>query len=290
MCYNDPINQEEKINMSTELTPMKRYKTGLDILKSHLTEFYQVTLNHAESKYIPYAFQKGDKSETKGVESDFILIFKDNEKTISFAFAFDYIARTPEQQTVLATIKTGKDNDSIRSGAPMDMETFRETLNSFNKNLASLKERSVSNVINSFSTLFLKEEFNITAQIKQADKAVTEFLSKKNEVYKIDNVEQDYITAKDNRVKAESKAAKRIKLSAPYKLKQKLLDELERVEAVLAQKTALINKEENIAELKQKEEAANKSLIKSKDSLKSDIDEELKKYPASVSKRLKVNR
>lgn len=69
--------------MSTEMTPMKRYSTGITILKNNLNS---ITFKKELTKTASKSNHEGGM--TKGVDSDYILIFKDKYSESSFALVF----------------------------------------------------------------------------------------------------------------------------------------------------------------------------------------------------------
>jgi hypothetical protein len=116
--------------MTKELTPMKRYAHQLQEFRHYLPSgFKEVQLNKKAEKY---AYAAGESYHDKGVENDFVMIFKTPFNDISFAFAFSFQDLPLDKQHVFASIKKGKDNSSIQNSMPLTILEFKEKINTFN--------------------------------------------------------------------------------------------------------------------------------------------------------------
>jgi len=273
------------------ITPMSRYKTGLDNFRYHVRSVAdQVNLNKADAKSIPYIYQQDNKSSTKGVQSDFIMIFCDkNNKSLSFAFAFDYIGKTLESQTVEASIKYGDKENEIKYGIPMKMEEFKTTLNALNKTLNAEKILDFDKVLSHFSKSFMEQEFSLKETLKNASKDVKQFLREKTKEYKIDELENMVQQARSIREKAMDNIKKAITTSDAYLEREKLFARIEKLNKILDNKEVMLNNQENLAEKKKAERDAESLLRKQNNKFEKDIDEKLDSYPKSVKSRLKNN-
>lgn len=273
-----------------ELTPMSRYKTGLTTLRHRMSGYSdELSLNKADSKSIPYPFDKYGKGSTKGVESDFIMIFKDQyNKEVSFALVFDYINKSQDQQMVFGSIKFGNNDGEIKTGAPMNLETFKNTLNAFNKTIENMKDRTFDKIMTAFSSAFMKEEFNLNQELKAATNSVTSFLEKKTKELNIEQLETLATDSKNLHQKAEQNVEKRLKRTSIYKEREELRKRVEELNKLIDAKRNDLENEERVNEKKAMAKTADKSLTQAKQKLDDSLETEIKKYPASVKSRLKI--
>jgi hypothetical protein len=81
--------------LMSNLTPMKRLKNNIDTLKKNLKGFFvEDILNKSRKKYNPYGGKHDSGNYSKGVKSDFILLFMPIDTNInvkSIAIVFDYL-------------------------------------------------------------------------------------------------------------------------------------------------------------------------------------------------------
>lgn len=273
-----------------ELTPMSRYKTGLATLRYKMSAYSdELLLNKAQSKSIPYPFDRYGKGSTKGVESDFILIFKDKQnKEVSFALIFDYIDKTPDQQMVFGSIKFGVNDGELKTGAPMNLDTFKNTLNAFNKDIQNMKDKSFDKLMTAFSVAFMKEEFNLKEELNTATSSVTQFLQSKTKELNINQLETLANDSKDLHKKAEQTVDKRLKATKIYKEREELRRRVEELNKLIDEKRASLEEEERVNEKKKMAKTADKTLDAAKQKLDDSVEKELKKYPAAVKSRLKI--
>lgn len=275
-----------------EMTPMKRYKSSIDKLRNQLSSVTrEVALNKSESKHIPWPYSRNGETSTKGVESDFILIFQDRANPdLSFAFTFEYIDKTPEQQTVSGSIKYGDKDGELKMGSPMNMEEFRTSLSSFNKNLEEIRlkgKMEFNLVIEKFSETFLKAEFKLSNELKNASKSVATFLKNKASELNLNSLEKMVEVTQSAREEAEINIGKKIKLSPAYKEREKLIERLKQLDKMLDTSKILFEKEESLGEKKRLELEAKRNLDNANKKLDNHFNSEIAKYPNAVKSRIK---
>ncbi len=277
----------EEVHMK-EITPMKRYKTAIDNLRSQVGFYaHEFTLNKSESKSIPWPFVRGDKYETKGVEADFIMIFESTEnKGFSFALTFTYMNKTKEEQMVCGSVKFGDQYDQTRYGEAMNLEKFKESLNTLNKKLNNLKHKNYDEIINAFSEIFLQSTFSLASDIEIASREVEKFMNAK----KIElALEQAVDLAKVARVQHETATAnvnKALQDSDAYKEREALIERLARLDKVIANKKVLLNKQEDVA-AKEKEKKKTEADVQTKKfELNMALSKKLQDYPKAIRTRI----
>lgn len=239
--------------MSKELTPMKRYQDGLNTLRSYLSPaFTELTLNKVQSKT---AWVHGEYHKTKGVENDFVLVFKSPFPDISIGLVFNFLDLPKEQHTVQATIKKGKDNSNIQLSEPMDLATFKTTLNEFNTWAAGLrnqkKEIKPVAVLNKFSETFLKEVVDYQQELKTQAQKFQEFLAIKEEQFGIPKLVKDAKKAKTHLEEVEGFIKKEIETSDAYKEMVLLQEKLKKLEKTVTTTRSKLEKELNLKTLQQ---------------------------------------
>lgn len=273
------------------MTPMQRYKTAINTFRENIAGHVgrELTLNKSESKSLPWMAQtRTGKSETKGVESDFIIIFRDKSNyDFSFALTFTYIDKPENEQTVAGTIKYGDDEKEFRNGKPLKMEEFRVALNELNKVLANQKNKSFDSILNSFAQAFLKEEFSLKSEVDRAAKDITSFLKEKNKELNVDEAYETAEKAKKAREKAESTIQKELQASDAYIEREKLLERIKVLDRLLQGKETLLKKENKLSEKQADERNANKALNDKKSQLTNDTEKKLEEYPKSVRNRVR---
>lgn len=116
------------------MTPMYRLRENFKIFEKFTKK--PISLNGCKPKSIPYPFQRGNKSETKGVDSDFIKIYPISE-TESFAIAFNYKnCGEPADTTFVRVLVSYKVNDKFKE-AEVPYELFRQEFNKIIEQLLS---------------------------------------------------------------------------------------------------------------------------------------------------------
>jgi hypothetical protein len=92
--------------MSNEQTPMKKLKHFTDTLTNLLEpKFKTLRLNKSRRKYNPNRYGTRMSGYSLGVDSDHIVIFKDQKSDASFGIVFNYIGKSIEKWTYQLTYK-----------------------------------------------------------------------------------------------------------------------------------------------------------------------------------------
>jgi len=271
------------------LTPMKRYKTAIDNLRSQVSgHTHELTLNKAASKSIPWAFSRGDRYETKGVESDFIMIFESLEtKGLSFALTFTYMDKEPEDQLVRGSVKFGDSDTQVTYGEEMNLETFKTSLNALNKQLnESDFHKNYDEIIDAFSVSFLKKPFSIAAAVELADQEINLFTSQKRAALDLDAAEETYQKAELVSQQAKQAVNKALEATDAYQEREKLLARLARLDKIITNKKVLLEKDEDVKVKDQAVKNAEKIVKTKKQKLAEQVDTELKKYPKAIRNRI----
>ena len=203
-----------------------------------LTGLKPINLNKVSSKYVwHYTYSKS--YETKGVDSDFIRIYKIDQNN-SVAFAFNY--KNLDEPHVIVSIKTGDNIDYSKhseNGFKAKFSTMMSVLKVLNKtngiNTKSLKE-SVNSVFINNSDINVDKEYDDL--LKEAKKEV----SKKKRKYEknlkeLALVEDELKTIKNLILKKKEQFNKKYNIE---ELEKKLRD------ARKKQKTAVANLEEKL--------------------------------------------
>lgn len=137
-------------------TPMSRVKDSINTFEKLLSPAFKgYRLQKKEAKYDPYGGYHGFGGESKGVESDFIYIFKSTygaeDLVPSIAIVVDYIDRDLEQSQFTMTKQmvvrdhyrryhSSKElnNGEIIHGATFTLEEFKSQMRILNKKLKTL--------------------------------------------------------------------------------------------------------------------------------------------------------
>lgn len=271
-----------------ELTPMKRYKTAIDNLRSQVRgHSHEFTLNKAESRRIPWVFARGDKYETKGVECDFIMIFESLEnKGFSFALTFTYMDKARDEQLVCGSVKFGDELDQTRYGEPMPLEKFKESLNELNKKLTAIENKSYDEIINLFSEVFLQTTFSLADDIEKASAEIKKFVAEKTDELDIKDAEDIAKITRESHATATANVDAALKASEAYKEREELLERLARLDKVLTNKKVLLNKKEDVAVKEKAKKKADETLQSKKLTLSMQLKEKLLDYPKAIRTRI----
>lgn len=272
-----------------EMTPMKRYKTGIDIFRNSISYLVnEINLNKSEPKSIPWVFSRDDKTSTKGVENDFVLIFQDKKnKDLSIAFTFTYIDKNIEEQTVAGSFKYGYREGELKIGPEMNLHEFKTSLNEFNKKLPTIKNLTFEKIVEEFNNQFVKQEFNLSIELVKANKEITNFIKNKTKEMQLDKINDLVQDAKSIRQAAEINIDKKLKNSPEYKEREQLLTRIKELDKILENKQAMFEKEELLVEKKNAEKDAIKMQSENKDRLDFEVINQLDKYPTAVKNRVK---
>lgn len=235
------------------ITPMARYKSCLDLLKTLIGSVYKsVPLNRAKPKYHPFMYASG---KSKGVESDFILIFKPRHAKgiyATFGFSFDYIGKAPEDHTIIASIKPQNMNPSrasydrtasedkerhdlnkqMISSLPIPASVFNEQLKALNKLIAQQKEVTEVKILELFSQIFHGHVLNITEQTQNA-KAELENKTRESQ-QNVDAFTTELENTKLELQTARNKAQGSLKRTKEYREREELKRRLVELDSIIA--------------------------------------------------------
>lgn len=268
--------------MSKIETPMKRVSNNMNVFKL-LTEpyFKHVVLNKAQSRYNPVDYER-----TKGVESDFISIFKSTSSKQSLAFIFNYINKQPEDYSVEASIKD--EFDEINSSISMPLSEFKLKLNQLNKSLSAKPYVLEQHIWTEFTTIFNIKPVNIKAEVISAQKTYNENLIEKEKILDLPSKEKAYLKSKSQLEKAIDLKKVTLSNSSEAQAVADLKKKLEIAQRTLTQKSKNIENSLNISTLIKQVDNHRRDFELAKTELEKFSIEEKNKLPKHVSKRIKV--
>lgn len=269
--------------MSSEMTPMKRYSGGLTSLKNNLSSItYATELNKSSPKYNSHT------GRTKGVDSDYILIFKDKHSDASFALVFEYMGLTAEDQRVVGSVKMSNE-DAIKNSFNMTLEEFKTSLNALNKDLevARRKNMDFPEALALFSRHMLKEVIDLASDLKTANSTISKFLTQKMKEVEDEGFEEKIVTAEKALARAEKAVKKKIEESPLTKERESLLARLAQVDQELKDEKKRLVEKADIAGKKQAVTDSKNALASKRSEIDRDVDLQLEKFPVAVRKRIK---
>lgn len=270
-----------------EMTPMKKYSAIIDEFKKHIKivdkNINVFSLNKSNPKSIPYSFDHDNRGYTKGVESDFILIFK-NKDDVSLGIVFNYIKLKPEEQTVSVTIKNATADGGIKSSFPMSIVDFKNKLKEFNKYF-TLEDNFIT-TLERFAIHFDIDNLNVGQEMKKRNSSIIEFLETEKEKFKINDMEEEYNKSVLELDKAKAKALKLINNLPEMKEKQNLLNRLKDLDIAIQKETIEINKTLQIKEKTSKLNKAKDDLQSKNYKITNNLEKKLSEFPAELRKTL----
>lgn len=274
-------------------TPMSKYKNSIadfkNIVKRSELGIKEFSLNKADSKRIPWTFSRDDKTRTKGVVSDYIVILE-NTNGVSLALAFKYIGVPESEQTVTGTIKNASFNGEIVGGKPLSIEKFREKIKQFNKENKDKRNLSFLQILNQFSEIFMEEKMNIKDEFKEKEKSISNFLIKARDDLNISELEKEKEKAEKAFKKTETIINKRIEELPEQEEILKLEERIKRLRSIILGKTIQIKKEEKINEKQKNLNDANNNLIDKQKELETKFENEIRNLPEPVKRKLRNNK
>lgn len=276
--------------MTKQLTPIKRYQSLFQELREQTAQFFRETgLNKVEPKHNRYAWRDGGPDYTKGVENDFIMIFSDPKKQLSFAFSFNYEDMDLPDQKVMASIKKGKENDSIESSPWMSLTDFKSMLSSFNKNLKTLpvSQFNTIGIIECFSQHFLEKKLDLNNEIKKQQEHLNELIENKSQELKIPDLKKKAENAKQRFESVNNTINEEIENSDDFKKMQLLEKEISLLKTKIEQQRFELQSKLKFKELKMDNEKKQYSLKEAQAILEHEVHKEIKKSPKMVAKKLK---
>lgn len=173
--------------MSNTQTPMKKLKHFTDTITSLLDpNFKTLRLNKSKPKYNPHRYGTHMSGYSLGVDSDHIVVFKDQNSDASFGIVFNYIGKSIEEWTYQLTYKEcdipckHKEQDflndhervdlnkSILFSAELALNDFKDLLKSLIDQLGN-NEGDVADLVFSF----IKKEISAPSCIVDFDKQLS---------------------------------------------------------------------------------------------------------------------
>jgi Ulp1 family protease len=275
--------------MSKEMTPMKRLSGGLVQLRDLVSPYCkELTLNKAAPAYNPHGGEHGYGGYSKGVESDFILIFKSKMNNISFALAFNYIDVPVEKQTVAASIKKGESNDDIISSTPMSLDAFKEKLNRFNKNFRGHEDNaSLSDIVNKFSEILLEEKLDLANEIKKADKKLSEIVHDANKKHNVPKLNNSLEMASSDLENAQNLIRLKINEMPESEEIKKLEAQLAALRATVSKREKKLKKDLQLDKLEENQRKARHALSTATSKVDQEVNQELRTLPGMIANKLK---
>ena len=272
------------------MTPMKRFSGNIQEMRENLkTHFKEISLNKSEPKY-----NRKDYTTSKGVDSDFILIFSEPRKDISFALAFDYIGLDAKEQNVTASIKKGKTNTEIESSQVMLLPEFKEKINEFNKifkeiftTVNTTMQLNPVSIMNKFSEIFLEKKLDLEKELHQKQEDLNELIETVSKELKIPETRKAKKLAIENLAKAQEEVKKQITQSEDFKTLMDLKKQVHDLEKKINTKTASLETSLKVRDLKKESDNTNESLIIKEYELEKKVASELSKMPKIIQKKLK---
>lgn len=278
-------NKHEEVSMSSEMTPMKRYSGGLSSLKHNLRSItFTTELNKSSPKY------NSHNGRSKGVDSDYILIFKDKHSDASFALVFEYMGLTAEQQRVVGSVKMS-DEDPIKNSFNMTLEEFKTSLNALNKDLEATRGKNMEfpEALSLFSRHMLKEVIDLASDLKSANSTISKFLTQKMKEVEAEGFDEKITTAEKALTRAEKAVKKKLADSPLTQERETLLARLAQIDKELKDEKQRLVEKADIAGKKQAVVDSKAALANKRAEIDRDVDVQLEKFPIAVRKRVKNN-
>lgn len=176
--------------MTNTMTPMKRLNFNIKTLKQNVENvFKDFTLNKSAPKL--YFEWGGEQIETKGVQSDFVNVFKSLANNMSFAISYSYIDLPVEEHKITVSLKTTDNNNDIQNSLPMSIEEFKAKINYLNKDLIeNTNNVNTMYVLQKVSSIFLNEDLNLFVGVQKVEQELKDYIQQKREDYSIEALEK----------------------------------------------------------------------------------------------------
>lgn len=265
------------------ITPMKRFRNSLNKFSEICQPYFKnVNLNKSSSKYNPIEY-----SYSKGVESEFISIFKSNLTDLSFAFSFTYMNLETEKQLVEVSHKI-LDNDSIITTKPLSLEEFKNKLNLLNKELLTKNKITEKDIWNSFTSIFELTSVNIKKDIINIQEKLQQKIEDKKTDLNLESLEKNYNNTKILYQDGLQLLETEINNSSELKIIKNLEKKLRIAQKSLENKKSNLYKSLNIPSLDNNYREARTKLNTAQKELTQFIEIEKKQIPKSTIKKLKI--
>ena len=264
-----------------EITPMKRFSAQLDTLKSTIAPYFRsYSLNKSRGHYNPLSY-----TYSKGVESDFLLIFESLKSDASFAFRFNYIDLDVESQTIETSIK--REEDDIISVPALPLSEFKERLKLFVKTVENTPRLVEKNVWDTLCATFDIQPKDINKVVSQAQTTYTENIKERKKSLNIPALEKTALVARNALDSAEDKLNAALIKSDEQKLVAELEAKLKRARALLEGKKKSLKNELDIPKLTLHANTTQKAVDNAQYELEQYEKQQRNALPKHVSKRLK---
>lgn len=274
--------------MSKQMTPMKRLQNNIDNLRSHIFPFFkEVTLNKADSHYNPHGGEHGWGGSSKGVESDFIAIYKSISVPISFAFTYTYMGKDETEQRVEVSIKNGDSNDDIIASVPYTLDQFKEKINKLNKDLKNGLITDVF-VLEKVSEHFLDNALTLTQDLHKANEEMEVFVSKQKQELNLDLLEKQANEAKKKLNKAEKALSEELSQTPEQLRINELHKELESLIKKQEKNRKTLTETHKIKDLSDSEYKSRRQLEEKQKTFNKAIESQLANYPKTIAKKIKM--
>lgn len=262
-------------------TPMKRLSNNLSAFKLFTEPYFKnITLNKSQSKYNPTNYET-----SKGVESDFISIFKSTSTQQSLAFVFTYLDKPSEKHTVEASIRD--ESGEITSGNSMTIAEFKSKLNELNKALNKKPYVIEQHIWNEFVNIFDIKPINIKKEIVIAQKKYVESITQKEQEINLSAKEKSYLNCKKQLEKAMELKDVTLSQSKEAEIVADLQKKLEIAKITLSQKAKNIEQQLKIPTLIKQVKDNLKDFQLAKAELENFALTEKNKLPKQISKKIK---
>lgn len=273
------------------ITPMSRLQNSLNNLKLMISpHFNEINLNKAKSHFNSTAWFGDTESSTKGVNQDFITIFKCKNSETSFSIGFTYIDLPNEQHTINVGIKKTGYNSSIITSEEMTIDEFKMKLKNINKEIKSddfQKNINEIKILQEISKEFIDQNYDLSSELKKANQDQNLFHNQKKKEYNIDYFQEQVDISTQEYQKADKKVKSLINKSAEK-------TEVEHLEILyLAAKRKFENKKQEIEKLYDLENLnfnrylSENELSQASKTMERDLEEQKKKYSPIVAKNIK---
>lgn len=272
-----------------KMTPMKRYSGSMQEMRENLkSHFNEIILHKSEPKY-----NRADYTTTKGVESDFIIIFSEPKQEVSLALTFDYIDLEDKDHRVTASIKKWKNNNKMEVSQAMPLPEFKEKLNQFNKSFkeifktqtTSKMQLNSASIVNKFSEFFLERKLDWEKELNEKQEKLNQLHQTISAELKIPETRKIKILAIENLNKAQEQVKKEITESEDFKnlllIKKQVVD-LEMKLSTITTNLGILLK---VKELKRMSDIATENLIVKEYELEKKVALELNKIPKFIQKK-----
>jgi hypothetical protein len=284
----------------SNITPMKKLRTHFDSFKE-LTEgsYRYFILNKSSPKFNPYGGDYGYGGSSKGVNSDFILIFQDlsNYKTrqkwdngnlvkkTSFSFLFDYI--NSEKETVIFQLKADaqKSNKEIVSSKPMSIDEFKDKMRTINKSIKLLTDKNQITIMNELVNSFLEIPMNLKNEIESEQLKINTFIDKKEIEIEKDNLEVK-VLEKDLKI-SSSKFQNSLSRTKAYKDLKIANEAMKAAKNIYEAKKDQLSIKYQIKEKKEHLSTLKEIGVKNNKQMKEEIKQIKRKNPSIISSKLR---